>query len=180
MNSKLADDLKIALGKKDLIAVKVTLGNFTYQYPAGHDEIDRAVNYAEARIKDLWQKHDERPFEPREKWDKGYLGLLHSDLMHNFSKERFEHLREVSKKLYDETHKKTAIQPKPNGGYSDTVRNGSVPGTMRKGIVVIGAAAVLLVALLYWKPKVVLLVAMAGTVAYVVVKLPVMQKKIKK
>lgn len=53
-----------------------------------------------AGMKDLYDKHDEEPFEMDEdKWTDAYMDKLMVDLIYNFSHDRIEHLKKVVRKL---------------------------------------------------------------------------------
>lgn len=62
--------------------------------------LDAAVKYAQSKVK-LFDKDDGIPLEKdQKKWTKDYFNLLKVDMMDNFSKEKFEHAKQVCAKVY--------------------------------------------------------------------------------
>ena len=62
--------------------------------------LDAAVKYAQSKVK-LFDKDDGIPLEKdQKKWTKDYFNLLKVDTMDNFSKEKFEHAKQVCAKVY--------------------------------------------------------------------------------
>ena len=62
--------------------------------------LDAAVKYAQSKVK-LFDKDDGIPLEKdQKKWTKDYFNLLKVHTMDNFSKEKFEHAKQVCAKVY--------------------------------------------------------------------------------
>lgn len=91
-----------AVNNRDIEQVRVALSTYLSKNPTNeHNEVLQAAGYAEGRLSEpLWIKHDGLYIEQdSSKWTTEYLGQLKSDLRYNFSKERFEFIIEVGKKV---------------------------------------------------------------------------------
>ncbi len=98
-----------AIEGKNLLSIRVALNTYITKDLGGKDEeILNAAKYIEENYGDIWQQHDNREKELKENWDTTYLGLIQSDLMNNFSKERLNHILEVGSFIY---HKDTKTIP---------------------------------------------------------------------
>ncbi|MGG1516995.1 hypothetical protein ABE504_16420 [Paenibacillus oryzisoli] len=89
-----------AVNGGDLGQIRITLSSLMIASPGAEQEIRAAVAYIEASVTKLWDEHDGREFAPEEQWNNDYLGLLHSQFKFNFSRERFEKMLAVGKKLH--------------------------------------------------------------------------------
>ncbi|WP_054939441.1 hypothetical protein [Paenibacillus ihuae] len=91
-----------AVNKQEIEQVRVALSTYLSKNPTNEqNEVLQAAEYAESRLSEpLWVVHDGLYIEKDSgKWTKDYLGQLKSDLRYNFSKERFEFIIEVGKKV---------------------------------------------------------------------------------
>ena len=65
------------------------------------NKFDEAFSYVERKdIEGFIQPHNGTAFEDESKWDQAYWDRLASELMDNFSHERIEHLKAVSRHVY--------------------------------------------------------------------------------
>lgn len=91
-----------AVNKRDIEQVRVALSTYLSKNPTNEqNEVLLAAEYAESRLSEpLWIEHDGLYIEQDySKWTTEYLGQLKSDLRYNFSRERFEFIIEVGKKV---------------------------------------------------------------------------------
>lgn len=64
-------------------------------------EIRNAIQYLDSKGINIWQNHKEiEAIKPRNQWNVDYIGLLQSDLMYNFSRERLNTILEVGRYVY--------------------------------------------------------------------------------
>lgn len=64
-------------------------------------EIRNAVQYLDSKGINIWDEHKKiEDIKPKHQWDVDYIGLLQSDLMYNFSRERLDHILEVGEYVY--------------------------------------------------------------------------------
>ncbi|MNI27235.1 hypothetical protein D3C73_809660 [compost metagenome] len=91
-----------AVNNRDIEQVRVALSTYLSKNPTNEqNEVFQAAEYAESRLSEpLWVEHDGLYIEKdSSKWTTEYLGQLKSDLRYNFSRERFEFIIEVGKKV---------------------------------------------------------------------------------
>lgn len=70
------------------------------------NKFDEAFSYVMGRgIEGVIQPHNGTVFEDESKWDQAYWDRLASELMDNFSLERIEHLKAVSRYVYPRIEK---------------------------------------------------------------------------
>ena len=120
-----------ALKEKNIRNIRVALSTYITKDAGDEDgEISNAVKYAENNYsEDIWQVHDNREQESKDNWNTAYLGLLQSDLMHNFSQERFNHILEVGKFVYP---KKSKTISKDHNNTRDSEPSPTRPSTTGK------------------------------------------------
>lgn len=94
-HQKLWDDFVDAVNKKNridiVVAVSLSFDAFDIE------RIKAQKSYIDKHYPEFWQDHKEYEFRPnKDEWDIDYIGRVQSDLNHNFSKERFKHLLDVT------------------------------------------------------------------------------------
>ncbi|KYH31389.1 hypothetical protein CLTEP_23850 [Clostridium tepidiprofundi DSM 19306] len=132
--------LENAVKEKDVRKIKVALSTYITKDPGNHDgEIQKALEYVKKNYGEVWEVHDNRKEEPKENWNIEYMGLLQSDLMNNFSKERFNHILEVGQALYPRNQsRKAEIRRETNRKDGDALGKYLVSAAL--GIVAVGIA----------------------------------------
>lgn len=94
------EEFKEAVEKNDLTTVRVMIkGSFVID--PTFKKLNEYIKYAEDRLPDLYEEHDDDEFENSD-WNKDYMNKQLNKLMYNFSKERIAHLKEVCKSIYGE------------------------------------------------------------------------------
>ncbi len=84
-------DFKRAMQGQDIAALRTAL---VASVPLAG--IEGRIAAAEARVPELWDIHDgETNVKPSTSWDESYLEAVRSQLLVNFSRERFDHYCEV-------------------------------------------------------------------------------------
>lgn len=91
-----------AVNSGDIQEIKIAMCLYIDKDPGDYNgDIKNAINYLDSKGIDIWQEHKEiEPLKSKEQWDRDYIGLLQSDLMHNFSKERLDNILKVGKYIY--------------------------------------------------------------------------------
>ncbi|KAA2397405.1 hypothetical protein ACX16Y_20320 [Bacillus cereus] len=92
-----------AVSSGELKRIRVALSTYLTKNPINEgEEITNALIYVQKNFnEELWEMQDERKLkQDASKWTKAYLADLKSDLRNNFSKERFNHIMEVGKVVY--------------------------------------------------------------------------------
>lgn len=92
-----------AVNSGDIQEIKIAMCLYIDKDPADYNgDIKNAINYLDSKGIDIWQEHKEiEPLKSKDQWDRDYIGLLQSDLMHNFSRERLETILKVGKYVYE-------------------------------------------------------------------------------
>ena len=95
-------EFKETIDKGDPLAIRSVLLDYLV-FDICHNKekhLDAAVKYAQSKVK-LFDKDDGKPLEKdQKKWTKDYFNLLKVHTMENFSKEKFEHAKQVCAKVY--------------------------------------------------------------------------------
>lgn len=75
-----------------------------------------ALQYLESKGIDIWDEHKEiEGIKPEYQWNRSYIGLLQSDLMYNFSRERMKLILDVGMYVYGKNNNsEIAIKGKDN------------------------------------------------------------------
>ena len=92
-----------AVNSEDIQEIKIAICLYIDKDPADYNgDIKNAINYLDSKGIDIWEEHKEiEPLRSKDQWDRDYIGLLQSDLMHNFSRKRLECILEVGKYIYE-------------------------------------------------------------------------------
>lgn len=95
-----------AVNSGDIQEIKIAICLYIDKDPADYrGDIKKAINYLDSKGIDIWQEHKEiEPLKSKDQWDRDYIGLLQSDLMHNFSRERLNNILKVGKYVYERSN----------------------------------------------------------------------------
>ena len=114
---KYSEDFERAVTEKNkLVVVTILQGNLlvdkTFKY------FDEMCEYAERKIKNLYDEHNGEVFLEKSEWNKSYMDRQMTILIRNFSKERIKHLKNIITKLYSPKINKTANKNNFNNEYN--------------------------------------------------------------
>lgn len=90
-----------AVDEGKLLRVKIDLKDSLTLDPSGRSFAE-LLDYAQARLPELLVAHDGEVFRPADQWDEGYYNSQMGKVVKNFSSQRIQLLREMSRALYGE------------------------------------------------------------------------------
>lgn len=120
--------LEKAIKEKDLTTIRSTLYTIILSDPAFRtNKFDETLEYVKKKdVEGLIDEHNKEELKPKEEWNEEYFDLLLSELLDNFSIERIEYIKKVSKELYTKNVKKTDSK-KTTNNYVTSNRKKSEP-----------------------------------------------------
>ena len=91
-----------AVKSGDKMNIKVAISLYIDKNTTDSDQWNKVISYINDNDCDfIWETHKEiEPMKPKSEWNVDYLGLLQSDLMHNFSKKRLRQIIKVMNHVY--------------------------------------------------------------------------------
>lgn len=100
-----------AINSRDIEKIKNAICLYIDKDAAdSNNQIKSAIRELDLKGINIWQDHQEiEPIKEKSQWNRDYIGLLQSDLMYNFSKERLNLILKVGKHVYGERKSNVSI-----------------------------------------------------------------------